>query len=245
MPMRRQRRRSATSRQRLSDWYLTGSSRLAEVYIAGRERLSAILNDLAQYGYLVTRAPGTAQLPGLITQIDQRFINLGKVHIQGVDVSANYTAPPTPVGRFRLAVTGTYMIKYDIEQLDGSYAGFVANSLFSPVNGVTPRWKSYQAVDWDYGAWGVHLGNSYQSSYTDVQLDQNGNERTVSSMSLWDLQVRWKGWKGLTLALGARNLLDTNPPLTNQNNTFQAGYDPGYYDARGRVAYIQATYAFR
>ena len=224
-----------------ADWF---DLKLSETVTTGIAP-GAILNDLAQYGYLVTRAPGTAQLPGLITQIDQRFINLGKVHIQGVDVSANYTAPPTPVGRFRLAVTGTYMIKYDIEQLDGSYAGFVANSLFSPVNGVTPRWKSYQAVDWDYGAWGVHLGNSYQSSYTDVQLDQNGNERTVSSMSLWDLQVRWKGWKGLTLALGARNLLDTNPPLTNQNNTFQAGYDPGYYDARGRVAYIQATYAFR
>jgi len=224
-----------------ADWF---DLKLSETVTTGIAP-GAILNDLNQYGYLVTRAPGTAQLPGIITQIDQRFINLGKVHIQGIDASATYALPPTPVGRFRLAMNGTYMIKYDIEQLDGSFAGFVANSLFSPVIGVTPRWKSYQSIDWENGPWTVHLGNSYQSAYTDVQLDPNGNERTVSSMSLWDLQVRWKAWKGLTLAAGARNLLDTNPPLTNQNNTFQAGYDPSYYDARGRVAYIQATYAFR
>jgi iron complex outermembrane receptor protein len=224
-----------------ADWF---DLKLSETVTTGIAP-GAILNDLTQYGYLVTRAPGTPGLPGLITQIDQRFINLGKVHIQGIDASATYTAPPTPVGRFRLSMNGTYMLKYDVEQLDGSFVGFVSNSLFSPVNGVTPRFKSYQAIDWDSGPWGVHLGNSYQSSYTDVQLDQNGNERTVSSMSLWDLQVRWKAWKGLMLSAGARNLLDTNPPLTNQNNTFQAGYDPGYYDARGRVVYVQATYAFR
>ena len=224
-----------------ADWF---DLKLSETVTTGIAP-GAILNDLNQYGSLVTRAPGTAQLPGIITNIDQRFVNLGKVHIQGIDASATYALPPTPAGRFRLAVNGTYMIKYDIQQLDGSYAGFVSNSLFSPVIGLTPRWKSYQSIDWENGPWTVHLGNSYQSAYTDVQLDQNGNERTVSSMSLWDLQVRWKAWRGLTLALGARNLLDTNPPLTNQNNTFQGGYDPSYYDARGRVAYVQATYAFR
>jgi len=224
-----------------ADWF---DLQLSETVTTGIAP-GAILSDLAQYGYLVTRAPGTAQLPGLITQIDQRFINLGKVHIQGVDLGAQASLPPTGYGRFRLSLQGTYMIKYDIQQLDGSWAGFVSNSLFSPVTGITPRWKSYQAIDWDNGPWSVHLGNSYQSAYTDVQLDQNNEERTVSSMTLWDLQVAWKGWKGLTLAAGARNLLDTNPPLTNQNNTFQSGYDPGYYDSRARVVYVQATYKFR
>lgn len=206
------------------------------------------LNSYAQYGNLVTRAAPDAanpNLPGRIISIDQRYINLGGTKIQGIDANVQYNAPPTSAGRFRVTMSGTYYIKYDAQQTDGSYAGFISNQLGSPVTGISPRWKSYQAISWDNGPWGVVLGNSYQSSYTDQQTDLDGNERTVSTMSLWDLQVSWKGFKNLTLTGGAKNLLDTNPPKTNQQNSFQVGFDPSYYDPRARVVYIQATYAFK
>jgi iron complex outermembrane receptor protein len=57
--------------------------------------------------------------------------------------------------------------------------------------------------------------------------------------------VTYKGFRNLELRLGARNLLDANPPLSNQNVTFQPGYDPTYYDARARMVYLNATYSFR
>jgi len=208
----------------------------------------AILSDLGQYGNLVTRGatdPAFPNLPGRIIDIDQRFVNLGKVRISGLDVGVQAALPANAAGRFRFSMQGTYTIMYDVQQQDGSWAGFVSTALFSPVTGITPRWKSYQSIDWEKGAWSVHLGNSYQSSYTDLQPDLDGNERTVSSMTLWDLQVGWKPWKNLALSAGVRNLLDTNPPLTNQNVTFQAGYDPSYYDARGRLVYVQASYSFK
>jgi iron complex outermembrane receptor protein len=47
------------------------------------------------------------------------------------------------------------------------------------------------------------------------------------------------------LTLGAKNLFDTDPPLTNQNNTFQVGFDPSYYDARARFVYGSFTYSFK
>ena len=209
---------------------------------------ATVLADLAQFGNLVTRAAPDAQfpnLPGRIVSFDQRYINLGGVKIQGIDVNAQFSPPPNAMGRFRFTVSGSYYIKYDVEQIDGSYAGFISNTLGSPVTGVSPRWKSYQSVNWTTGPWSITLGNSYQSSYTDAALDLNGNERTVSTMSLWDLNVQWRGWRGLTLAVGARNLLDTDPPHTNQANSFQAGFDPSYYDPRGRVVYVQATYQFK
>src|SRR5689334_23227331 len=209
---------------------------------------ATVLGDLAQYGSLVTRAapdPAFPNLPGRIVSIDQRYINLGGVKIQGLDANVQFSAPPTPVGRFRVTMSGTYYIKYDVQQTDGSYAGFISNILGSPVTGVSPRWKSYQTISWDNGPWTVVLGNSYQSSYTDQQTDLDDNERTVSSMSLWDAQVMWKGIKNLQLTLGAKNLLDTNPPLTNQQNSFQVGFDPSYYDPRGRVVYVQATWKFK
>jgi iron complex outermembrane receptor protein len=209
---------------------------------------STILGDLAQYGTLVTRAPVDPRfpnLPGRILSIDQRYINLGGVKIDGIDLNVQAQWARTPIGRFKVSVSGTYFIKYDTQQTDGSYVGSVSNALASAVTGITPRWKSYQAVYWDHGPWSATLGNSYQSSYTDWQTNLEGNERTVSSMTLWDLQVSYKGFKNLSLTLGAKNLLDTNPPQTNQQNSFQSGFDPSYYDPRARVVYGVLAYSFK
>jgi len=220
---------------------------------------AAILQDIAQFGYLVTRAAPDAanpNLPGRITSINQHYLNLGGVKIQGLDTNWQFSPSPTSVGRFHLTMSGTYYIKYDVQQTDGSYAGFISNQFATAVTGISPRWKSYQTVSWDNGPWSAVLGNSYQSSYTDAQCDgsngtdavncpDGGVKRTVSSMSLWDLQVSYKGFRDMQLTLGSRNVLDTNPPLTNQQNTFQAGFDPSYYDARGRVVYVTATYKFK
>jgi len=208
---------------------------------------AVVLGDLAQYGHLVTRAAPDAafpNLPGRIVSIDQRFINLGGAKLQGLDVSFQH-AQPLPRGRLRLSLSGTYFIKYDVQQTDGSYAGIVSNTFGSAVTGVSPRWKSYQSVSWDNGPFNVTLGNSYQSSYTDAQTDLDGNLRTVSTMSLWDLHAKWTGIRNLDLTLGVKNLLDTNPPATNQQNSFQSGFDPSYYDPRARLVYVSATYRFR
>ena len=55
----------------------------------------------------------------------------------------------------------------------------------------------------------------------------------------------YTGFKNLTLTLGVKNLMDTNPPFTNSNLTFQGGYDPSYYDARARFVYGSVRYAFK
>jgi len=38
---------------------------------------------------------------------------------------------------------------------------------------------------------------------------------------------------------------DTAPPLTNQQDAFQVGYDPTYVDPRGRTFYAAVRYAFK
>jgi iron complex outermembrane receptor protein len=48
----------------------------------------------------------------------------------------------------------------------------------------------------------------------------------------------------MNVTLGVKNLLDTDPPVTNSNLTFQAGYDPSYYDARARFVHGSIHYAF-
>ncbi|HSV17378.1 MAG TPA: TonB-dependent receptor [Casimicrobiaceae bacterium] len=204
----------------------------------------------AQYANLVTRqasCPPSQFVPGAacpITAIDQIFVNLGEVKITGIDVDGRYTSPATAWGRVRASINGTYYIKYDASQPDGSFAGFVSNNYQAVATGVTPRWKHYASATWDYGPWSTTLGQEFQSSYIDVQLDPNGNTRRVGSMSLWDLQTSYTGFKNWGLTLGVKNLFDTNPPLTNSNLTFQSGYDPSYYDPRARFVYAKVTYSF-
>ena len=207
-----------------------------------------ILNDLNQFGSLVTRAPPDAanpNLPGRILTIDQRFINLGEVKVQGFDVDFRVKLPPTDFGRFSAQLSGTYYTKYDVQNVDGTFSGFVSNQYAAVTTGITPRWKHYLAFNWNYGPWAATLGQTYQSDYIDNQTDANGDLRRVGVLSIWDLQGQYTGLKNWTFTLGVKNLMDTNPPLTNQLNTFQSGYDPSYYDARARFVYGSIAFSFK
>ncbi len=209
---------------------------------------ATILGDLDQYGYLVTRGPADPAFPGLpgrITNILQTYINLGALHIEGVDLDFRYKTPARPWGRLRLDVSGTYYIRNDAQNLDGSYSGFVSNQNAAVVTGVVPRWKHYASVTWDSGPWSATLGNTFQSGYVDVLPDGNGNLRRVSSMSLWDLQGTYRGWRNVALTVGVKNLFDTDPPQSNQGNSFQVGFDPSYYDPRARFVYASLGYTFK
>ena len=209
-----------------------------------------ILNNQGQFGSLITRGPVQPQfpnLPGPITFIDQRFINIGEVRIEGFDVNIKALSPPTAFGRFAFNLDGTYYRKYDQQQVDGTFAGFVSNQLGSATSGLFPRYKQYATVTWSRGPWSATLGNSYQSSYIDVGtlFDDAGSPRRVGTLSLWDLYATYTGFKNWKLTLGVQNLFDRDPPFTNQQTTFQVGYDPTYYDARARFVYGSVTYTFK
>ena len=209
---------------------------------------STILANQGQYGHLITRGPVQPQfptIPGPITSIDQRFINLGRARIEGFDINISATGPATDWGRFSFNLDGTYYTKWDLQNPDGSFTTQVSNTFESPLQGVIPRYKQYATVTWTRGPWSGTLGNQYQSSYVDWKLDFDGNTRRVSTLSLWDLYGSYTGFKNWKLALGVQNLFDRDPPKSNQFNSFQQGYEPTYYDARARFVYGSVTYTFK
>ena len=201
-----------------------------------------------QYANLVTRGapdPNFPNLPGRITSVDQRFVNLGETRIDGFDVNARVRFPQTAFGRFTLNVDGTYYNKYEQSQPDGSFAGFVSNAFGNGTSGIFPRYKQYATLTWEYGPWSATLGNLYQASYIDVLVDGNDNQRRVGSMSLWDIQASYTGLKNWKFTVGAQNVFDRDPPFTNSNLQFQTGYDPTYYNPLARVIWAQVGYSFR
>ena len=226
------------------DWFKIN---LSETIVNGISP-AAILADLDQFGNLVTRAPpdpNNPGLPGRITQIDQTFINIGAMRLQGLDVEGHYRAPAQAWGRLTFNLSGTYYLKYDVQNPDRSYRGIVGTAVGTATTGVIPRWKHYASLTWDLGPWSATLAQTYQTSYTDQNRDLEGNPRTVGSLSLWDLQGSYTGFRNWKLALGVKNLFDRDPPASNQLTSFLAGFDPSYYDPRGRFVYASVTYKFR
>jgi iron complex outermembrane receptor protein len=204
-----------------------------------------VLGDLGQFGSLVTRAPPEGALPGRITSILQTYINLGALRIQGLDLEGNYRFPTMSWGRLSLNYSATYYLRYDAQNPDGTYTGQIGTAFGTVVTGVIPRYKHYASATWDQGPWSATLAQTYQGSYTDQQTDLDGNLRTVGSLSLWDLQGSYSGFKNLKLTLGVKNLFDRDPPKSNQQSTFIVGFDPSYYDPRARFVYGSLTYTFK
>jgi outer membrane receptor protein involved in Fe transport len=207
-----------------------------------------VLGDLDQFGSLVTRGPADPNFPGLpgrITQINQLFINLGAERIEGLDIEAHYRTPAMSWGRMSFNVSGTYYTRYDAQNVDGSYTSAVGNTYGTAVTGVVPRWKQYASATWERGPWSATLANTYQTAYIDQATDINGVVRSVGSLSLWDLQGAYTGFRNWKLTLGVKNLFDRNPPQSNQQSTFILGFDPTYYDPRARFVYGSVTYRFK
>ena len=216
---------------------------------------AAILGNLGQYGGLVTRGPvdpDFPDLPGRISQIDQTFLNLGAIHIQGFDVDLRYRAPLMAWGRLTFGLAGTYYTTYDVQNPDGTFSGTVGTALGNTAStGVIPRWKHYASLTWEQGPWSATLAQTYQTSYTDQQFvdaafaEVPSIRRTVGALSLWDLQSSYTGFRDVRLTLGVKNLFDRNPPVSNQITSFISGFDPSYYDPRARFVYASVTYKFR
>jgi iron complex outermembrane receptor protein len=106
-------------------------------------------------------------------------------------------------------------------------------------NGPIFRWQHTIALNYTHGPWGATFVNRFKSGYTD-QTPTN----EVDDYSTYDLFGTWTGYKGLTLTAGIKNLFDEDPPFSNQQNTFQRGYDPRFTDPRGRTFMLRAAYKF-
>jgi iron complex outermembrane receptor protein len=191
----------------------------------------------------------TRDADGFITNILLKKENQGRLRTSGVDLGADWKGTPGAAGRFTASVNGTLVLRYErqfgpLEPYRSNLGNFLNDQ-------VIQRWRHRIALGWDMGAFGVTLANQYSAGYTDqnTAYDPSSNKllpaRKVAAYSLWDLTASWQVTKELKLRGGILNLLDTNPPFSNQAYYFLAGYDPTYTDPRGRSFYVGLQYSFR
>lgn len=172
-------------------------------------------------------------------------LNLGNFETTGLDLTANWRGAPTPYGLFSIGYRSTYVIKYEYQlEPNGEFFDNVGNFFNgSPVF----RYQHALNFNWQLGSWNTALINRYRSGYDDANAEGGVPPEfynKVSSYTTWDLNVAYSGFKNVTLALGVINLLDEDPPYSNQGEGFQVGYDKRYANPLGRIYTLRARYAF-
>ena len=171
--------------------------------------------------------------------LDLRQQNLGKTNTNGIDLSVRFRQSMGAMGRLNVSLNSTYVTKYEYQD----FIGGPFNQNVGVYVGVGPvfRWQHAATATWSMGDWTVGAVGHYKSGYIDQ--DPTDNPR-VNAYATADAFVRWSGYKGLSLTLGVNNLSDREPPYSNQQEVFQANYDPRYSDVMGRKYYVRASYNF-
>ena len=204
-----------------------------------------IMDNYAKYnGNLIER-----DADGFITNIILQKQNQGSLKTSGLDFNFDWRGDSSSAGRFSASLNGTLIFNYDRQF--GSDTPYLSNLGTFLNDQVIQKWRHKLSLGWDMGPLGLTLSNTYLSGYRDqnTTYDPVANRllaaRDVEPYSLWDLTGSYALSKTLKLRGGVLNLLDTNPPFSNQAYYFLAGFDPTYSDTRGRSAYVSLNYSFR
>lgn len=181
-----------------------------------------------------------------IAYVDVRQDNLGETKTSGLDLSFGYQSARTDYGRFGFQIDGTYVLSYDYQREEGGE--FVDNQGKYSDSSPVMRWQHVAALTWGMDAYSVMLAHRYKSGYEDKNeaagVDPEYFQWTKAFQAV-DLSLTYTGLKGLTLTGGINNLFDEAPPFSNQDDTFQVGYDPRIADPLGRSYFIRAGYTFK
>lgn len=192
-----------------------------------------IMNNLDKYqDRFVANADGSL---AYMKALDQ---NIGNTRASGLDMSGMWALPRTSIGNFTLGINSTYMIKYDYQnEENGEYIHNVGRYAD---NGAIFRWKYELTLGWNLGPWSSTISQSYHSGYQD--MNPEGEDHKVKGDSRWNVSASYDWKKLLNATIGVRNVFNRKPAYTNQNQSFQVGYDPRYSDIYGRTFFLNLTY---
>ncbi|MEG1055970.1 MAG: TonB-dependent receptor, partial [Janthinobacterium sp.] len=168
--------------------------------------------------------------------------NLGEMHTSGIDLGLNWKLPRSQYGNFTFNFDGTWVQKYEYQNERGGE--FLQNVGVYGDKAPVFRWRHNASLQWNLDKWNATLSNKYMSGYRDQNYVDPQFEQSVKAYSVWSLSGAYSGFKNTEVTVGVKNLLNEDPPFSNQIGTFQSGYDPRFADPLGRTFYVRATYKF-
>jgi iron complex outermembrane receptor protein len=99
-------------------------------------------------------------------------------------------------------------------------------------------------LDWTHGPWSITVTENYQTGGYDQPPATGGRQRFIGDYDIWNVGVRYTGFRNWTLSAGIKNLFDRDPPFSIQSQSSQLGFDPSYADPHGRLFWAGVRYVF-
>jgi outer membrane receptor protein involved in Fe transport len=177
--------------------------------------------------------------------------NIGKMRTSGIDLGFNYNFKATDFGRFALDMNGTWLKKFEVEELPGE-PGYDCVGKYNGAGDCgqpRPEWRHKVRLNWA-SPWKADLAVTWRY-FKAVELEDGAtstvaNDRKLGAMNYIDLAGSYPITKQISVTAGINNLFDKDPPLTSlygtgsgNGNTF-----PSMYDALGRKLFLNLTARF-
>ena len=194
---------------------------------------------------------GTGITPvGLVTAVNDKFVNLLPQTVRGIDLGFQYVLRGTSVGNFNLNINAARLLKFARERgdfVDNLYAARAAGQINAATpltnsgnllgNNGRPKWKVSGSLTWSLADVQVGAFGEYTDSVRDTGfLSDDGDAYVVPSVFLANLYAQYRfreigPLRGVRLRVGARNLFDKQPPISAD------GYYGTLYQPYGRYIY--------
>lgn len=183
------------------------------------------------------------------------FINGVDTKTQGVDVVTRYRWRGDRLGRLDITLSANWN-DTEVEQLPATNVIGDGNLLFGRVNVLTfeegqPSNKQTLSIDWskptEFGDWGVGIRAANYGEAIEPQAPSTPvvPDVVLAPATVVDLELRARVGEGLSLALGADNLLDKYPSFVPPaaNTTGALGYSRySPFGFSGRFLYARVGY---
>jgi outer membrane receptor protein involved in Fe transport len=161
-------------------------------------------NGMAQFPNAIVRDT-TLGNPGPILRVETVPANNPAAYqiYRGLDYGFRYTLRNTRTGTYSFTGAATQIIKRGTDS--GLGGGFFNNAGYN----FDPRWRGTFATSWNYKNYGASLTADYTHHWFNDGYTVAGwgeNSRTIVGA-----QLRYSGFWGSTISLGASNLLNTRP----------------------------------
>lgn len=186
---------------------------------------------------------------GAVIQIRDQFTNLLPQTVQGVDLALLYNVR-TDIGRFNVSLNAARLTKFSRETPPAVQALFDARAAgtIDPATPLTdssdliedrgrPKWRLTGSLTWSLdgfqiGGFAHYVGTVQDTSF----LDTNGNPYVLDGQATFNLYAQYRVKGGVLddtrFRIGARNIFDTQPPITAD------GYLGSLYVPYGRYVYF-------
>lgn len=196
----------------------------------------------------VQRTPGSGSLWIGSGQVVATNTNLGNIHYEGIDLSANYDIE-VGGGTLSTSLIGTYMLTKEFEEIPG--VSDVYDCVDSLNNGCFPQpeWRHVLTASYDTGSWWKATAkwrffsgvNEYDSTKGPDTLVKDGG---IGSQSYLDLKGSFTINDYTRVLVGVNNVLDKEPPLVGGTLSTNGNAVAGYYDTLGRYFHASVSLKF-